>query len=122
MTWIEPLAGLARWIQAVSAAVLVLVAAVAVVAVNFAARAGFAIHRNAIELMHLLGAKDRYIAGRFQFQAFALALRGGAVGFGLAAATIAGIGAVGGQFEAPLLPALRLGLGGWVALATASTR
>jgi cell division transport system permease protein len=93
-----------------------MVAAVAVVAVNYAARAGFAIHRNAIELMHLLGARDQHIAAQFQFQALAMAVRGGIVGFGLAAATVAVFGVVGGQVEAPLLPALRLGLGGWAAL------
>ncbi len=116
MTWIDELAGMSRWFQGLAVAIFVLVMAVAVAAVIFATRAGLSIHRGAIEILHVLGAEDDYLARQVQRHAFVLAIRGGAVGLAAAALTVAGAGFLSDRLEAPLLPALSLGPAGWGAL------
>jgi cell division transport system permease protein len=58
----------------------VLVACVAVTVVAVATRAGLAARREAIEIVHGLGATDGYIAARFAVRAIKLAAVGGATG------------------------------------------
>jgi cell division transport system permease protein len=63
--WVARLAALARSLQALSWVVLALVAAVAAAVVAVATRAGLAARRDAVEVLHGLGARDAEIAGRF---------------------------------------------------------
>ncbi len=78
--WMRRLSVLARSLQACAGVTLLLVAAVAVTVVAVATRAGLAARREAIEIVHGLGATDFYIAGRFAVRATMLAGVGGAVG------------------------------------------
>ena len=78
--WMRRLAVLARSLQACAGLILLLVAAVAVTVVAVATRAGLAARREAIEIVHGLGATDGYIAGRFAVRATLLAAVGGAIG------------------------------------------
>jgi len=79
--WMRRLAVLARSLQACAGLALLLVTAVAAAVIAVATRAGLAARREAIEIVHGLGATDRYIAGRFAARATLLA----AVGAGLGA-------------------------------------
>ena len=79
-SWMRRLAILARSVQACAGAILLLVAAVAATVIAVATRAGLSSRREAIEIVHLLGATDGYIAGRFSARATLLAMLGGAVG------------------------------------------
>lgn len=116
--WIERLTRVVRLIQGWALAVVAAIFAVAMLAVGFATRAGFTIHRPTIELLHLLGAEDGYIARQFQRHAMWLALRGGALGAALAAGSLLGLGWLGAEFEAPLFPRLTLAPVGWIGLAS----
>jgi len=78
--WMRRLAVLARSLQACAGLALVLVAGVAAAVIAVATRAGLATRREAIEIVHGLGATDRYIAGRFAGRATLLAATGAAVG------------------------------------------
>jgi cell division transport system permease protein len=78
--WMRRLSVLARSLQACAGLILLLVAAVAVTVVAVATRAGLAARREAIEIVHGLGATDHYIAGRFAARATMLAAVGGGVG------------------------------------------
>jgi cell division transport system permease protein len=78
----------ARSVQLLAGLVLALVGAAAVVTVVFVTRTGLAIHRNVIELLHLIGAYDTYIARQFQRHALRLGLAGGALGLLLALVTL----------------------------------
>jgi cell division transport system permease protein len=79
-SWMRRLAFLARSVQACAAAILLLVASVAATVIAVATRAGLSSRREAIEIVHLLGATDGYIAGRFSTRATLLAMLGGAAG------------------------------------------
>ena len=65
---------------------LVMLAAAAVII--FAARAGLAANRTILEVMHLVGASDGFVANQVQRRYFALGLRGGLAGASLAAITV----------------------------------
>lgn len=62
---------------------MVMLAAAAVII--FAARAGLAANRTILEVMHLVGASDGFVANQVQRRYFALGLRGGLAGASLAA-------------------------------------
>jgi cell division transport system permease protein len=78
--WIRRLAVLARSLQACAGLALLLVAAIAAAVIAVATRAGLASRREAIEIVHGLGATDGYIAARFAGRATLLAAVGGSVG------------------------------------------
>ncbi len=104
-------------VELVAIAVVILVALAAVVTVVFITRTGLAIHHEGIELLHLMGAFDGYVARQFQGQALGLGLKGGAIGLGLTAVTVAALSHMAGAVDAGLLPRLDLGLYQWLALA-----
>src|ERR1700733_11984260 len=78
--WIRRLAVLARSLQACAALALVMVAGVATAVIAVATRAGLSTRRETIEIVHGLGATDRYIAVRFAGRATLLAAVGAAAG------------------------------------------
>jgi cell division transport system permease protein len=78
--WIRRLAVLARSLQACAGLALLLVAAVAAAVIAVATRAGLSTRREAIEIVHGLGATNGYIAGRFAARATLLAAAGAAGG------------------------------------------
>lgn len=87
--WVQRLAALARSLQALSLVVLALVAMVAAAVVAVATRAGLAARRDAIEVLHGLGARDGDIAGRFARRLGLLAAGGAAIGTAAAVPALA---------------------------------
>jgi cell division transport system permease protein len=96
---------------------MLLVGLAAIITVVFVTRTGLEIHRQVIELLHLMGAQDRYIAREFQRHALRLGLRGGLFGFALAAAALAGLAWLARGSNAALLPDLDLAPLDWAWLA-----
>ncbi len=116
--WMGGLLRLARTSQFVALAVVVLIAAAAAAMVIFATNAGLAVHHEVIEVLHLIGAHDTYVARQFQGHAVALALRGGTLGLILAAVTIVVLWVLAGEIAQPLLPHLEIDAALWGLLAT----
>jgi len=119
--WLDGLIRMARTIELVAAAIILLIGGAAVLTIIFATRTGLAIHHGVIQVLHLIGARDSYIAAQFQWQALMLALRGGLVGIALAALTLFAIGhaAQTTRFqgaEGGLLPSIELSVLGWIAV------
>ena len=103
--WVGDVQRAARGVAlgAVVAAAVVAAAAAAVAA--YATRAGLAARREVVEVLHLVGARDDYVAGLFQRRFAWLAFRGGAYGAAAAAALLAlARTAHGGDGFGPLLP------------------
>ena len=115
--WLGQLRDLARAIELVAALIVILVGASAIAMVIFATRMGLAIHGRVIELLHLIGAQDAYVAREFETHALKLALRGGAFGLLLAIATVTLIARLFERLDSVLLPELTLLPIEWAALA-----
>jgi cell division transport system permease protein len=115
--WISRLDRLGLLVELLTGAIVLLVAGAAALAVVFVTRTGLDIHRQTVDLVHLLGARDQYIARLFERHALAFGFVGGILGLAAAVATISAIGLAVGRLAAGLLPAVTLGLGHWLALA-----
>ncbi len=106
----------ARTLQLLAVLVVALVGAAAVVTVVFVTRTGLSIHRNVIELLHLIGAHDAYVARQFQRHALRLGLTGGLIGLALAAATLWALTRWVGQETGAIVPELTLSETQWLSL------
>jgi cell division transport system permease protein len=115
--WVNALGDLARSLQAVALSVLALVCGVAVLAIVFATRSGLAVHGEIVEVLHLIGARDDYIASGFARYASVLALRGGVGGTVVAAGALFSLRLAGADFVSGLLPSLTLSPYAWVIIA-----
>jgi cell division transport system permease protein len=102
--WLSALIDLARLVEAVALLVLALIGASAIAAVVFATRSGLAVHAPIVELLHLMGAHDAYVASQFQRHAMRLGLRGGAIGSVAAILVLGAIGWVARDIDLALLP------------------
>lgn len=114
--WLSNLARLARAIEGVSLGLIAFVGFVGITGVIFVTRTGLALHRDTIEVLHLIGAKDGYIARQFERHAMRLCLKGGIPAAALAAATVAGLDHAGRALGPALLPTLALDWRQWLAL------
>jgi cell division transport system permease protein len=115
--WRARLVDFLNALQLVGLAIVAVVVAAAATLVVFATRGGLLAHGETIELLHLIGASDGYIAGQFQRQALKASLKGGVGGTLVAAATVIALGqgaaATGAELPSPLV----LRAGDWPYLA-----
>ncbi len=114
--WVGGLVSLTRSVDLIAGLVVLLVGLAAVITVVFVTRTGLAIHRQVIELLHLIGAQDSYIARQFQTHAMKLGFKGGILGFAAALATIYAAGLLLSGSGRVLLPNFELGLREWILL------
>jgi cell division transport system permease protein len=85
--WLGQLYKLARTVQIVAVAIIILVGLTTISIVVFATRAGMAAHRRVIEVVHLVGATDAVIATEFHRTFLRVGLKGSLAG-------VAGVGLV----------------------------
>jgi cell division transport system permease protein len=104
-------------IELLASIIIGLIAAAAVTTVIFVTKTGLSIHRRVIEIVHLVGARDSYIARQFLMHAMRLGLIGGIGGAGLAGLTLIGLDRLLGNAQTSLLPTLALDLNQWLTLA-----
>ncbi|MEO5375469.1 MAG: cell division protein [Alphaproteobacteria bacterium] len=115
--WLSKLVRLGHGLELLALAVVGLVAAAMAATVVYATRTGLAVHRPVIEVLHLIGAQDDYIARQFAHRSLVLGLRGGLVGLALAGPVLGGIGWLTARMEGALVPDFSLGPLHWAALA-----
>jgi cell division transport system permease protein len=121
----------ARWSQDVRRAadlarglafgVLALLAAAAGAAIAFAARAGFQARRDIVEVLHLMGARDDFIAAEFERRFLAIGVRAGTLGAVMAGGSVYALAYAAQQPEARawLLPQAAISPLDWAILLAA---
>ncbi len=114
--WLDKLVRLLRAVEILASLVLVLIGAATVGTVVFTTRTGLAIHQEVIEVLHLIGAQDSYVAKQFATRALILGLRGGIIGLVLAVPTLMGIGVLAARMEVGLLPDFTFTPAHWAAM------
>ncbi|MGB0576211.1 MAG: cell division protein FtsX [Alphaproteobacteria bacterium] len=112
-TWLDKLITLAAAVEAIALAVLALISVAAIATVVFATRTSLTIHHEVIELLHVIGAKDAYVADQFHRHALGLGLKGGIAGALLATATLLGLGSLWTGVESSLMPPVSLNIWQW---------
>ena len=96
--YIGRMSAIARSAVAAGLAVLALVLAAAMMSVMFATRGAMAANRQIIEVLHIIGAKDGFVAAEFQRHFLLLGLKGGALGGGIAMVLFALVGLTSNWF------------------------
>jgi len=122
--WIDRMRAMAGTAVAAGVIILVLMLVATVLSVSFATRGAMAANRPVIEVMHFVGARNRYIARNFERHFLLLGFKGGAIG-GLAALavfTLASLvsgrlaGTAAGEQTAALFGTFSIGLTGYIAV------
>lgn len=108
--WLADLVKFARSIQLIAAVVIAMLILSTVSLVVLATRGSLATHHDVVELLHLIGARDNFIARTFQNHYMSVGIRGGIIGVLLGALTIFGLLLYLPQLEGSLLPSIRLSL------------
>jgi cell division transport system permease protein len=122
--WIERMRAMSGAAVGIGIGILVLMVAATVLSVTFATRGAMATNKTVIEVLHLVGAKNGFIAGNFQRHFLLLGLQGGAIGGGAAVALFALAalvsrwfsGTAGGEQTAALFGSFSIGLAGYIAV------
>jgi cell division transport system permease protein len=124
--WLSRLNVMTRTVVGAAIVLFALVMTTMLLAVAFATRGAMAGNREIIDVLHFVGAEDKFIAREFQRQFLRLGLRGGLIGAGSAALTFFVLGrlapywtatASGDQIDA-LFGGFALNLPGYFAIAT----
>lgn len=103
--------GLLSVLRMTALGVVILLSATAIAVIAFATHAALLARRDIVDVLHLSGAEDRYIASLFERRFWVLALQagaGGAVAALMVTALIVFSGSNAGDVEAQLLPQLSL--------------
>lgn len=123
-SWVDRMRAMANSAVVAGIVILVLMFAATVLSVTFATRGAMAANRTIVEVLHLIGARDRFIVGQFQRHFLLLGLKGGLIGGGAAILLflIMGSGASwfagtpwADQFEA-LFGSFSIGWNGYIAI------
>lgn len=108
--WIGELSRTAGAIGAAAILAVLLIVFATTAIVVFGAQARLASHRENIEIIHLMGAEDAVIAQEFRYRFMYYGIRGGLIGFGLAAASLLGIYNLATGIEGSLVQEMSLTL------------
>jgi cell division transport system permease protein len=109
--WRNQIVSLVGGLEMLALVAIALIGFTAMAAVVFTTRSSVSIQRDVIEVLHLIGATDDYVAHEFQRQAFWISLSGSACGTVLAVGTLYLLGEIAGNLDTALMP--NLTLGGW---------
>jgi cell division transport system permease protein len=115
--WLSHLVRLIRTTEIVTVVVLALIGLITSGTVVFATRTGLAIHHDAIELMHIIGARDSYVAWQFARRALVLGLKGGLIGLAFGASTLFALGRLAARLQGGTPLELGLAPEHWMVLA-----
>jgi cell division transport system permease protein len=122
--WISRLATMANTIVLAATVIFLLVVTAMTMAVTFATRGAMVGNREIVDVLHFVGAEDRFIARQFQRHFLRLGLRGGLAGSLAAIVTFMGFGLAtawwlaspGGDQMEMMFGSFSLGLWGYVAI------
>lgn len=114
--WMANLLNVAGTLRLVAWAVVASVGVAAAVTVVFVTRAGLSIHRGTLDVLHVLGASDGFIARQFQRHAFLAVVQGGLAGLLLAGGTLVLLQREVAALDSGLMPALDLPPLVWVTM------
>ncbi len=115
--WLNRVIGLAEGLGAIAITAMALVTIALGLTIVFATRASLAEFAQVIDVLHVVGAKDGYIAGQFARRALVQSLIGGGAGLLLYAPTLGFIAWLASRIEPGILPDISFPASHWVVLA-----
>ncbi|SCA57130.1 Cell division protein [Candidatus Terasakiella magnetica] len=112
--WLDRLIRMSQTLTWGAYIVLGLICFATIGTIFFVTRTGLAIHHEVIEVLHLIGAQDSYIARQFAEHSMGLALRGGLLGLAAAGPTFGAFAYLYRQVESALLPQIDITIIQWI--------
>ena len=116
--WLGKLIRLSQSLQWMMLACLAMICFATCSVVIFGTRAAFAAHLEVVKLLHVMGARDGYIARLFLWRAMVMGLKGGLIGLAVTATALFALSRLAADLEGPLFGNLTLTPPGLFALAT----
>lgn len=114
--WLTRVIGLANGLKAIAIAILTLVTGALGLTIVFATRASLAEFAQVIEILHVVGARDGYIAGQCARRALIQGLLGGLAGLVLYVPAFVLVAWLAGRVDAEILPRVQLTPVYWVTM------
>lgn len=114
--WLTRVIGLANGLKAIAIAIMTLVTGALGLTIVFATRASLTEFAQVIEILHVVGARDGYIAGQFARRALIQGLLGGLAGLVLYVPAFVLVAWLAGRVDAEILPRVQLTPVYWVAM------
>ncbi len=114
--WLNRIAEFATALSYIAFALIGLSLAALTLTVIFATRASLTEYTQVIEVLHLVGARDSYVAAQFSWRAVRQALWGGLIGLIVFAPALLALSWFAKRIDPGILPALTLPLPYWAAL------
>lgn len=114
--WLDRLIKFASSLQMLALSVLAMVLAVCAFSIFYATRTSLGIHAQIIEILHVMGAKDDYIARQYAQRSFWIGLFSGFAGALLAIAALYVIKNMAAELDSGLIGKAVLGVEDWLAI------
>lgn len=114
--WLAKLINFAGGLQNLAIMTLVLVLLITSGAVIYTTKSSLGVHKQIINILHIMGAKDAYIAKQFAKRFGFLAVRGGIVGVLIAIPTIFAIANMASNIEGGIISDASLSTLSWIAI------
>ena len=111
--WLDKLIKFADSLRMLALVVLILVVVVTSGAIFYCTQTSLGLHRSVIEILHLMGAKDTYVAQQYARKTGILGFFGGVYGLALAVPTIFVIANLAKQIEGGIVSETSLTLSDW---------
>ena len=112
--WLNKLINLASGLKMLAVSGLLLVVGVTSGAIFYTTQTSLGLHRDVIEILHLMGAKDTYIAQQYAFRTAWLGFIGGVIGVIVAVPTILLIARMAHQIEGGIINEMSLSPQAWM--------
>ena len=114
--WLNYLANAIRSIEIIAFSIVLLVTLTTVGTVIFTTRTSMGLQRETINVLHVIGAHDHYIANQFAIRAALLGVKGGMLGIIVSVPLLFGFRFVIASLGSDLIPELSLHTAGWVSV------
>lgn len=111
--WLKDLTHFARNLQILALLVAILIGSATIMAIAGGIRTRMTIHKDEVELLHLMGATDQFIAGQFQHHALLITLKGTLMGTGAGLLVTLIIVMASYHSQSSLIPAINISMGGF---------
>jgi cell division transport system permease protein len=128
--WLNKLIKLGDGLKALASSIFLLIILTTSVTIAYTTKTGLELHKNIIEILYLMGAKDTYIAQQYARRSSYLGFIGGLIGVLLSIPAIQTISSIASEIQGGIISQINMGICNWMlisllpifssALATAS--
>lgn len=112
--WLSKLIRFADGLKLIALTILLLVTAISAGAIFYTTQMSLGLHKYIIEILHIMGAKDAYVAQQYAKRMAFLGLIGGLFGLLFAIPIIFFIGSLATQIEGGIISEANLSIGNWI--------